>query len=137
MKRILILHISEFGGHKKASQNIREALYFRNPNNKILNINGFGYVYPRSEVIVNFFYGMTIKRFPHLWGRFYDHKNIINRLTPWKSIINRMVFRKFSSLMNEFKPDIVVATQAFPCGLAADYKRYYKEKYTLFAVVTD
>ena len=39
--------------------------------------------------------------------------------------------------MDEFKPDVVVCTQAFPCGLIADYKKTFDVNIPLIGVLTD
>ena len=137
MKRVLIMHISEFGGHKKASENISEAIKFIDPEVKTLNINGFGYLYPRSEKLVDFFYTATIKRVPRLWGRMYDRNSIIKTISPLKKISNTIGFNKFSHLLKDFKPGVIVATQAFPCGIAADFKKKHRLNIPIFAIVTD
>ena len=137
MKRVLIMHISEFGGHKKASENISEAVKFIDPEVKTLNINGFGYLYPLSEKLVDFFYTATIKRIPRLWGRIYDKNVVIKTLSPLKKISNTIGFDKFSRLLRKFNPDVIVATQAFPCGIAADFKKTHGLSIPIFAIVTD
>lgn len=137
MRKIMLLHISECGGHKRASQNIQEALGSIDPSVEILSINGFGHLYPWTERIVGLFYTATIKRFPSLWGRVYDRKKVVRVTSPIKRFVNRLSFGKFSRLIDNFNPDAVVATQAFPCGLAADFKAYYGLDFPIFAVVTD
>ena len=77
MKRVLILHISQFGGHKKASENIEEALKHKISSLEILNLNGFGYINTTVENIVNFLYTFTIKHFPQCWGGIYDRKYLV------------------------------------------------------------
>jgi len=137
VKRITILHISDFGGHRKAAQNIKEALFFKDPRIKVNTLNGLGYFYPRGEKIVNFIYLLTIKYFPHLWGKAYDRQKVIKALTPCRKIVHRFTFHKLRRLINESKPDCFVATQAFPCGLVADFKESKNVKIPLVAIVTD
>jgi len=136
-KKILVLHISEFGGHKSASYNIKEVLERKDPTLDVVNINGFGYVYPRGERFINYLYTTTIKRFPQVWGRMYDRRDLIKVLTPVKRLVNLIAFRKFSKLIKKFEPDAIITTQAFPCGLAADYKKFHKLNIPLLAIVTD
>lgn len=137
MKRIIVFHISEFGGHSKAAHNIKEALLFRSPNAEVLTLNGFGYFYPWSEKIVDFIYATTIRYFPHIWGRVYDRKHLVRKLSPFRRWINQRTFAKLSKLIKEFNPECVVATQAFPCGIVADFKEQTNLKIPLVAVVTD
>jgi processive 1,2-diacylglycerol beta-glucosyltransferase len=137
MKRILIFHISQFGGHRKAASNIKEALLYRDKNLKILNVNGFGYFYPFWEKVVEFIYTSVINYFPFLWGKIYDRKKIVKELNYLRKLVNRMAFKKLKFLLKEFSPDCIIATQAFPCGIVADYKKEFNFKVPLVAVVTD
>ena len=100
-------------------------------------MNGFGYFYPRGEKIVDFIYTTVIKHFPELWGRAYDRQNVIKTLTPFRRVANKFTFNKLSRLIEEFNPTCFVATQAFPCGVFADYKEKVGLDIPLIAVVTD
>ncbi len=137
MKSILIFHISEAGGHTKAAENIKEALFFYEPSLEVININAFGYFYPRTERLVNFLYTSTLKYFPFLWGKLYNRKPIAQRLSPLRRRINRLAFKKLRLVLERIKPACVVTTQAFPCGLFADLKREEALNIPLIAVVTD
>jgi len=137
MKKILIFHISEFGGHSKAAENLREALTYRDPSLEISNFNGLRYFYPRGEKIVDFLYLNIIKHVPQLWGRAYDRKGIVKSLAPYRKIINRIAFRKLNSLVKKTSPDCFIATQAFPSGVIADFKARTGSKIPLVSVVTD
>lgn len=137
MERILIFYISDFGGHNKAAENIKEAFRHKRPGDQVLSINGFGHFYPHCERIVDFIYTIVIKYIPDLWGRIYDRKKVIDSLTPCRTFINKITFRKLSRLINSFKPACFVATQAFPCGLVADFKQRFGIDIPLIAVVTD
>lgn len=137
MKRVCIFHISEFGGHNKAGHNLSEAFRYKNPQIDVMNLNGLGYFYPRSERVVDFFYIAVIKYFPNLWGKAYDRKKVFTAIEPARRFVHKIAFSKLDKFINEHKPDCFVATQAFPCGLVADFKRKNKLKVPLVAVVTD
>ena len=123
MKKIHILHISEFGGHSKAAQNLKEALFYKNSKLDVRTQNCLGYLYPRGEKVLDFIYTITIKHFPQVWRQAYDKKKVIKTLTPTRSLVNRLSFKKLAKLITEYNPDCFVTTQAFPCGLIADYKK--------------
>lgn len=134
---VLILYISDFGGHSKAAENIKEAFLYRNSQMRILSMNGFGYFYPRGEKFVDFIYTFIIKHVPELWGRAYDRKKVIKTLTPFRKLVNKFSFGKLNKLMEKFEPTCFVATQAFPCGVFADYKEKFGINIPLIAIVTD
>ncbi|MFA5271218.1 MAG: glycosyltransferase [Candidatus Omnitrophota bacterium] len=137
MKNIIIFYISEFGGHSKAAKNIREALLYKDPSLNVSNINGFGYFYPRTEKIVDFLYTKLISYLPFLWGKVYDRKKIIRRLNPCRRFVSHHTFKSLGKFIKKNSPDCFVATQAFPCGLIADFKENFNSKIPLIAVVTD
>ncbi|UCC94632.1 MAG: glycosyltransferase [Candidatus Omnitrophota bacterium] len=137
MKKVIIFHISEFGGHSKAAQNIKEALHAKDTEISALNINGLKYFYPYWEKVVDFVYTSVVKHSPSLWGKIYDRKYVIKNLSPLRKLVNRLTFTKLARLIREFNPSCFVATQAFPCGVVADFKKRFQLKTPLIAVVTD
>ena len=137
MKKVHIFHISEFGGHSKAAESIKEALIYKNPEIHVLKLNGLGYFYPRGEKIIDFLYTKIIKYTPDLWGKAYDRKKVVASVEPYRKIVNRSTFSKLNKFVNEYKPDCFVATQAFPCGAIADFKEKAGLNIPLVAIVTD
>lgn len=137
MKNIIIFYISEFGGHNKAANNIKEALLHKNPSLQVANINGFGHFYPRTEQFADSLYTTIVRHFPAIWGRIYDRKKIIKNLSPLRKWVSVHTFKKLSNFIKKSSPDCFVATQAFPCGLIADFKDNFNCKIPLIAVVTD
>ena len=137
MSKVLILHINEFGGHSKAAFNLKEALRYRNPAIEARNLNGLGFFYPRGEQAVDFLYTTVIKHFPSFWGKIYDQDKVFKKLTPVRNMVNNIAFKKLNRLINDFPPNCIVATQAFPCGVVADFNKKYNSPIPLLAVVTD
>lgn len=135
--KVHIFHISEFGGHSQAAHNIKEAILAKQENAQAINLNSFQYFYPRTEKIVNFIYTIVIKKIPSLWGKAYNRKTIIKNLMPWRTIVSFISFPKLDRYIKAKNPDCFVTTQAFPCGLIADYKKKYRSKIPLVASITD
>jgi processive 1,2-diacylglycerol beta-glucosyltransferase len=54
-----------------------------------------------------------------------------------KQHIHKSNSPKLKKLFDSFNPDLVVCTQAFPCGMVADYKKTYGVNLPLVAVLTD
>lgn len=136
-KRIILMYISEISGHHSATLAIEKALKMLSQDTKVLNINGFHYTNPISEKIVNRIYTTIIKKTPKVWDYVYDNPKIKNKLERFQELIHKLNSSKFKKLFDEFKPDVVVCTQAFPCGMVADYKKTYNSKIPLIAVLTD
>ncbi|MBI4335073.1 MAG: hypothetical protein HY589_00280, partial [Candidatus Omnitrophica bacterium] len=140
--KILLMYISEHSGHHKASLAIERALSLSLPaspasNVDVSTIDAFNYTNPILERIINNTYISLIRRTPEVWEYLYDNPNVVRRVQRLKELINKHNSEKLKRLIDEFSPDAIVCTQAFPCGIAATFKRKYKAKFLLYAVLTD
>ena len=136
-KRILLMYISQVSGHRQGAVAISKSLKSLDPDCEVLSINGFGYTYPLMEKIINTAYMGVIKRAPKIWEYLYDNPKVIKFSEKWKKSIHKSSHKKLKPLIDEFKPDVVVCTQAFPCGMVADYKKSYQLPLTVVGVLTD
>jgi len=136
-KKIILMYISEISGHHSATIAIEKALKILQPDTEILNINTFNYTNPISEKIVNRLYMSAIKSTPQIWNYLYDNPGVVKKVEKIKEIIHKFNSPKLQILFDKFKPDCLVCTQAFPCGMCADYKKTYNSNIPLVAVLTD
>ncbi len=136
-KNILLLYISEDSGHHCASLSIERALHALDPDVKTMNINSFNYTNPILERIINTTYMSVVKRTPEIWDYLYDNPKVMKSVHKLRDIIHRSNTGKLKSLLDEFKPDGVICTQAFPCGMIADYKNTFGADIPLIGVLTD
>ena len=136
-KRVLLMYISQVSGHRQSAVAISKSLKNLNPDCEIMSINGFGYTYPMMEKIVNTAYMGVIKRAPQIWEYLYDNPKVIKASAKWKEKIYKSSHKKLKSLIESFKPDVVVCTQAFPCGMVADYKKTHHLSFKVVGVLTD
>jgi len=135
--KILLLYISEHSGHHCASLAIEDALRSTDPSTEIMNINSFHYTNPILEKIINKTYMSVVQRTPELWDYLYDNPKIVRRTQRLREMIHRFNSGKLKTLMEEFSPDVIICTQAFPCGMVADYKKTFSLKTPIVAVLTD
>jgi processive 1,2-diacylglycerol beta-glucosyltransferase len=136
-KKVLLLYISEASGHHCATIAIEKALYRSSPNIKTLNINSFNYTNPILEKIINRAYMGVIKRKPEIWDYLYDNPKVLKNTQKLRKMIHKFNTGKLKTLLDEFKPDCIVCTQAFPCGMVADYKKTFDLDIPIVAVLTD
>jgi len=136
-KRIILMYISEVSGHRSATMAIEKAINSLSPKSEILNINAFNYTNPISEKVINRIYMEVIKYTPKVWDYLYDNPNVVKGLERIKKSIHKSNSPKLKKLFDNFKPDLVVCSQAFPCGMVADYKMTYNSDLPLVAVLTD
>ncbi|MDP2653859.1 MAG: glycosyltransferase [Candidatus Omnitrophota bacterium] len=136
-RRILLLYISKVSGHRQATIAIQRALRKLDPNVEAPSINGFGYTYPFLEKVVNSAYMAVIRRAPHIWDSMYDNPKLVKRSQFIQNFLHKASHKKIAQLFKDYQPDTVVCTQAFPCGMVADYKISHSLDVTLVAVLTD
>ncbi len=136
-KNIVLMYISEISGHHSATIAIEKAIHSISPSAKILNINAFNYTNPITEKVINRLYMSVIKATPHVWDFLYDNPAIVKNVEKIKQAIHKFNSPKFKALFDKYKPDAVCCTQAFPCGMVADYKKNYGIDIPLIAVLTD
>ncbi len=136
-KRIILMYISEISGHHSATLAVEKAIRDIAPDTEILNINAFSYTNPISERVINRLYMAVIKRTPQVWDYLYDNPDVMKGLEQIKRTIHKFNSSKLRSLFGDFKPDVVACTQAFPCGMVADFKKIYNSELPLVAVLTD
>jgi processive 1,2-diacylglycerol beta-glucosyltransferase len=132
------MYITSNSGHYRASLAIESALKTLSPGITTMNINGFAYTNPIFEKLINRTYMSVIKNNPEVWEYLYDNPKVLKSVQGLRNAIHRSNSKKLKVLIqDEFKPDAVVCTQAFPCGMVADYKKYLGLDLPLFGVLTD
>ncbi|MFA5145792.1 MAG: glycosyltransferase [Candidatus Omnitrophota bacterium] len=137
MKKVLLLYISEDSGHHCASMAIESALKNMDPSVETVNINSFNYTNPILEKVINRTYMSVVRRTPELWDYLYDNPKVVKRTQGLREMIHRFNTGKLKALLDEFRPDAIVCTQAFPCGMIADYKKSLNLSVPLVGVLTD
>jgi len=136
-RRALLMYISKVSGHRQATAALQRALRQIDSSMEAPALNGFGYTFPILEKVVNQMYMSVIRRKPEIWERAYDNPRFARRTSWIKEMLYRISRPKMARLMKEFQPDTVVCTQAFPCGMMADYKIKYNLPLTVIGVLTD
>ncbi len=136
-RRVLLLFISEHSGHHCATLAIEKALHMIDPAVETLNINSFNYTNPILEKIINSAYMGVVKRTPDVWEYLYDNPKVLKSTQKLRAMIHRFNTGKLKTLLDEFRPDVIICTQAFPCGMIADYKKSFGLKIPLIGVLTD
>jgi len=135
--RVLLMYISRVSGHHQATVAIQRALHQLSHEVEAPAINGFGYAYPRLEKIINRAYMGIIKRSPKIWDYLYDNPKVFKRSQSIKKFLNKSSHKKIEKLLKRYHPDTVVCTQAFPCGMVADYKVTHGVDIKIIGVLTD
>jgi len=136
-KKVMLLYLSEHSGHHCASLAIEKALKQLEPGVKTLNLNSFNYTNPILEKVINRAYMGVVKRTPELWEYLYDNPKVLSKTQKLREMIHRFNTDKLKALVDDFRPDVILCTQAFPCGMVADYKKSFGYTTPLVGVLTD
>ncbi|MDP2941993.1 MAG: glycosyltransferase [Candidatus Omnitrophota bacterium] len=136
-RKILLLHISVNSGHHMAALAVEKALKLLEPDAEALNINAVNYINPFVEKVLNRTYMGVIKNKPEVWEYLYDNPRVFRSISKLRDLIHRFNSGKLKTLLDEFRPDAIACTQAFPCGMVADYKNSFGLKAPLIGILTD
>ena len=136
-KKILVLYITEHSGHHSAALAIKKGLEVKDSSVTVACVNAFKYAFPFAERIIHSIYLTVIQKVPKIWESMYDNPKLVGKSQKIKSWIHLLGIKKLKGLVDHFKPEIVLCTQAFPCGMVAEYKREYHSHIPLIGVLTD
>jgi len=136
-RRILILYITNKSGHHHAALALQEAIIKLDSSIEVNCVDAFNYTNPVLNKITHTTYLQIIRRRPEVWEYLYDNPDVVRRSQNLKKMIHKYSSRKLINLFTEFNPDIVVCTQAFPCGMVADLKKHGKIDIPIAGVTTD
>jgi processive 1,2-diacylglycerol beta-glucosyltransferase len=131
------MYISEVSGHHSASLAVEKAIKILDPGADVLNINAFNYTNPIWERIINRAYLSVVKNTPELWDYLYDNPKVLKNTRKIREMIHKSHTEKLQALFDEFKPNVVAATQAYPCGMVADYKKTFNLDLPVVGILTD
>ena len=136
-KKILLMYITVRSGHFHAAQALERGIRLLNPEAEILTIDAFQYLNPILARMVDRLYMSVIQKLPELWDYLYDNPDVVKRSDWLRKLLHRYDSPRLRALLDEFQPEAIACTQAFPCGLVADYKRERRLTIPLYGVITD
>ncbi|MCH7504297.1 hypothetical protein IID04_01485 [PVC group bacterium] len=121
-KRILIFYMSPKSGHYTAARAMKACFYQMYPQTDVMDVNFLNYTNPVIERILFRSYMRVIKSAPTIWDYMYDNQKLMDRMA-WMQEFSRMLHKsKLRSLIRDFKPDAILNTQCFPCGVLSVFK---------------
>ncbi len=136
-KKILLMYITVRSGHFQAARALEEGIRRLEPEAELLTIDAFQYLNPILARIVDRMYLSVIQKLPELWDYLYDNPEVVKRSEHLRRLLHRYDSPRLHALLEEFGPEAVACTQAFPCGLVADYKKERGISTPLYGVITD
>lgn len=120
-----------------AAMAIEDSIRILNRGVETLNINHFRYTNPVLAQVIMKTYHEMLKRKPELWDYLYDNDNVREKTKKFRTLLHKLNSAKLHRLIEWYKPDIIICTQAFPCVAMAEYKRMNGNGVPVVGVVTD
>ena len=136
-RRFLLMHITTSSGHHRASSAIEQTIKRLDPSAVITSVDALQYTSPIVRWAISRSYVSLIRHQPDVWEYLYDNPAVHQRVQHLRTLLHRYHATKLERLLKTVRPDAIACTQAYPCGVVADFKRHYKLRLPLVGVLTD
>ena len=136
-QRVLVMYITARSGHYRAARALEQGIRRVNPRAETLTIDAFQYLNPVLARIVDRMYLSVIQNAPEIWDYLYDNPKVVHRSDSFRKLLHRYDSPRLHGLLEDFRPEVIACTQAFPCGLVADYKEEQEVATPLYGILTD
>jgi processive 1,2-diacylglycerol beta-glucosyltransferase len=137
-RRILYLYLTKHSGHYAAAMAIEQAARRLDGHTESMVLDSFSHANPVLSKVTLRAYLAALKAAPEIWEWMYDNPEFKERTAKIRELLNRGNSRKLQFILRDFKPDVVVCTQAFACGVLASWKqRTGSAQPVLVGVLTD
>lgn len=137
MARILICYLVRNSGHHSAARALEAALLKQDPTLETMCVDLLEYTHPKWSLVIQKFYMVTIRRTPEVWEALYDKLWLDYLTRKIRGLIQRGNSKLLLQLMEDFKPDAAVCTQAHPLAVLSAYAERQHADLKLWGVVTD
>lgn len=78
-----------------------------------------------------------VKTIPQMYRFLYNRAERATEVGPFRAWVHQFTAGNLRTLMARTRPDVVICTHAFPCGVMAEYKRQFADAPPVVGVVTD
>jgi processive 1,2-diacylglycerol beta-glucosyltransferase len=137
MARVLICYLGHNSGHHSAARALDAALRQLDASVETMLIDLFAYTAPRASVLLDKLYMVTIRRTPEVWESLYDSAWLEQTTRRWRHLVQSGDSDELHKLMQGFRPDAAVCTQAHPLAVLSSYAVRRQVGIPLWGVVTD
>lgn len=134
---VLILSAATGGGHNTAAAALKKEMEAKYPDDNVKVVDTLKYVSHFFDKLVVNGYFFCVKVIRHTYGVMYRLADKKSPLSGIVTLFTKHYGYKLKSLVDEFKPDVVISTHPFTGNMMACYKQKYKPEFTLISIVTD
>jgi processive 1,2-diacylglycerol beta-glucosyltransferase len=78
-----------------------------------------------------------VKTIPQMYRFLYNRAERATEVGPFRAWVHQFTAGNLRSLLLDLRPDVVICTHAFPCGVMAEYKKQFADAPPVVGVVTD
>jgi processive 1,2-diacylglycerol beta-glucosyltransferase len=136
-RRFLLMHITASSGHHRACCALERTLTRLDPDAAALNLDAFHYTSRFVRWAIGRTYTSLIRHQPDVWEYLYDNPSVHRRVQYFRALLHRYQALKLQRLLDEVRPDAIACTQAYPCGMLADFKKHHRLPVPLVGILTD
>jgi len=136
-RRFLLLHVTTSSGHHHASRAIAHALQRLDRRCQVVSVDAFDYTSRVVREAILRSYLSVIRHQPNVWEYLYDNPAVHRRVKHLRHLLHRYHTRKLQQLLETAQPQAIACTQAFPCGMVADFKKHQRLTVPVVGVLTD
>lgn len=122
MKKILIFYGSYGGGHLAAAKSIKEYLLHHYEDIEIEMIDCVEYINKALNKISTKAYKDMAKHAPWIWKKVYEDADS-GTLAKVSEVSNKLMSKKLNTLLQDFKPDLVISTHPFSNQMCTTLKK--------------
>jgi len=131
------MHVTARSGHHRASLAIEQTVTRLDPLAQVTSVDAFEYTSRFVRWAIQRSYFSLIRHQPDVWEYLYDNPAIHRRVQRFRSLLHRYQASKLRRLLDVVRPDAIACTQAFPCGMVADFKKHHGLTTPLIGILTD
>ena len=137
MLKILIVSVKAGAGHLKAAEAVEAAFKKYHPDIEVRNVD----LLDHSTDLIKYLYGKmyldVVKTIPELYAYSYKHYESSKKFIKPRFLIDKFNFSDFFGLVEEFRPDVVVATHFISEAILENYRRKRKKRFRIAVTLTD
>ena len=137
MRKILIVSVKAGAGHLKAAEAVEAALVKYQPSVEVKNVDLLDY----SNELIKYLYGKmyldVVRAIPELYAYSYKHYESSKKFIKPRFLIDKFNFSDFFGIVEDFNPDIVIATHFISEAVLENYRRKKKKQFRIAVTLTD
>ncbi len=124
-------------GHTSAANALRAALIEAEPDFQATVVDSYKYAASVVSRVVSGGYLRMVKTIPQMYRFLYNRAERATEVGPFRAWVHQFTAANLRPLLQELRPDVVICTHAFPCGVMAEYKKQFADAPPVMGVVTD